>query len=130
MNSAKRTCINLFGNYLHILFNPNIIYTGLNFTRSMLLRCGIRIPKGIFCTVCFFTFASGRIFSKRIFARTQAGVGCLFLAGGLRLGVLVFNSHSAYWIFGFHFFLLVPNGRCSTHSGLICSSVFVMNTPC
>jgi hypothetical protein len=34
-------------------------------------------------------------------------VVCLSLVGGLRLDVLVFNSHSAYWIFGFHLFLLM-----------------------
>jgi hypothetical protein len=37
-------------------------------------------------------------------------VVCFPLVGGLRLGILVFNSHSAYWIFDFHLFLLVPNG--------------------
>lgn len=73
----------------------------------MLMGRGIRITKEIFFAVCLFTFASGRVFPRLLFARSRAEVECLSLVGGLRFDVLVFKSHSAYWIFGFHLFLLV-----------------------
>jgi hypothetical protein len=55
----------------------------------------------------FFTRANGRVFLKLLFTRIRAEVVCLAIVGARRRGVLVFNSHAAYWIFNFHHFLLV-----------------------
>jgi hypothetical protein len=73
----------------------------------MLMGTGLRTTTARPFARRFFTRANGRVFLKRLFARIRAEVVCLSIVGARRRGILVFNSHSAYWIFDFHLFLLV-----------------------
>ena len=73
----------------------------------MLMGTGLRTTTAIPFAGRFPTCASGRVFLKLLFARIRAEVVHLSIVGARRRGILVFNSHSAYWIFDFHLFLLV-----------------------